>query len=190
MEIIGRRWSTAGAIIKGFTVLSSFLAVRVDLSEQFPTALRGRGHFSGEAAGRILLWCANSVLPGAIHRCRRHLLRHDRRGGDRRLHPAVVRQRNRRPPRARHAIATGLDPVAGSAIYVLVDRVKAKTRASEPSTVPAIAYSAARFGVNSSGRPLWPVNLSPSSYISKARFFNAGRTEAILSRSRSAAIPG
>jgi hypothetical protein len=68
MEIIGRRWSTAGAIIKGFTVLSSFLAVRVDLSEQFPTALRGRGHFSGEAAGRILLWCANSVLPGAIHR--------------------------------------------------------------------------------------------------------------------------
>jgi MFS family permease len=44
---------TAGAIITGFTVLSSFPAVRVYLSEQFPTALRGRGHFFGEAAGRI-----------------------------------------------------------------------------------------------------------------------------------------
>jgi MFS family permease len=82
MEIIGRRWSityclggavpglvlmamalnlgiystvamTAGAIITGFTVLSSFPAVRVYLSEQFPTALRGHGHFFGEATGRI-----------------------------------------------------------------------------------------------------------------------------------------
>lgn len=82
MEVIGRRWSityclggsvpglilmamahnlgeyatvamTAGAIITGFTVLSSFPAVRVYLSEQFPTALRGRGHFFGEATGRI-----------------------------------------------------------------------------------------------------------------------------------------
>jgi MFS family permease len=82
MEIIGRRWTityclagavpglalmalahtlgvyatvamTAGAIITGLTVLSSFPAVRVYLSEQFPTALRGRGHFFGEAAGRI-----------------------------------------------------------------------------------------------------------------------------------------
>jgi MFS family permease len=82
MEIIGRRWSityclggsvpglvlmamahnlgdeatvamTAGAIITGFTVLSSFPAVRVYLSEQFPTALRGRGHFFSEATGRI-----------------------------------------------------------------------------------------------------------------------------------------
>jgi putative MFS transporter len=82
MEIIGRRWSityclggsvpglalmamahnagpyatvamTAGAIITGVTVLSSFPAVRVYLSEQFPTALRGRGHFFGEATGRI-----------------------------------------------------------------------------------------------------------------------------------------
>jgi hypothetical protein len=34
-------------------VLSSFPAVRVYLSEQFPTALRGRGHFFGEATGRI-----------------------------------------------------------------------------------------------------------------------------------------
>ena len=82
MEIIGRRWTityclggavpglalmamahrmgpyatlamTAGAIITGFTVLSSFTAVRVYLSEQFPTALRGRGHIFSEATGRI-----------------------------------------------------------------------------------------------------------------------------------------
>ena len=82
MEIIGRRWTitycfagaipglalmalahrtgdyatvamSAGVIITGLTVLSSFTAVRVYLSEQFPTALRGRGHFFGEATGRI-----------------------------------------------------------------------------------------------------------------------------------------
>ena len=82
MEIIGRRWTityclagavpglalmavahrtgshatvamTAGAIITGLTVLSSFTAVRVYLSEQFPTALRGRGHFFSEATGRL-----------------------------------------------------------------------------------------------------------------------------------------
>ena len=82
MEVIGRRWTityclagavpglalmamahrlgtnatvamTAGAIITGFTVLSSFTAVRVYLSEQFPTALRGRGHFFGEATARV-----------------------------------------------------------------------------------------------------------------------------------------
>src|SRR6202043_137649 len=44
---------SAGAMIIGFTALSSFPAVRVYLSEQFPTALRGRGHFFGEATGRI-----------------------------------------------------------------------------------------------------------------------------------------
>ena len=82
MEIIGRRWTityclggaipglalmglahragvyatvamTAGAMITGLTVLSSFPAVRVYLSEQFPTALRGRGHFFGEATARF-----------------------------------------------------------------------------------------------------------------------------------------
>jgi len=82
MEIIGRRWTitycfagaipglalmalahrtgdyatvamSAGVIITGLTVLSSFTAVRVYLSEQFPTALRGRGHFFGEATARI-----------------------------------------------------------------------------------------------------------------------------------------
>ena len=82
MEIIGRRWTitgafvlsipgillmmlahrtgasatvvfSAGALITGFTVLSCFPAVRVYLSEQFPTALRGRGHFFGKSFARI-----------------------------------------------------------------------------------------------------------------------------------------
>ena len=82
MEIIGRRWTIAyalagslpgiflmlmahragdyatvvmvtGALITGFTVLSAFTATRVYLSEQFPTALRGRGHPFGESTGRI-----------------------------------------------------------------------------------------------------------------------------------------
>jgi putative MFS transporter len=82
MEIIGRRWTitycfvgaipglalmavahragenatvamSAGAIITGLTVLSSFTAVRIYLSEQFPTTLRGRGHFFGEGIARI-----------------------------------------------------------------------------------------------------------------------------------------
>ena len=82
MEIVGRRWTiayalsgafpglvlmasahlagsyanvlmSAGAMVTGFTALSSFPAVRVYLSEQFPTALRGRGNIFGEAFGRI-----------------------------------------------------------------------------------------------------------------------------------------
>jgi MFS family permease len=82
MEIIGRRWTIAyallgslpgiflmfmahragqyasvvmiaGGLITGFTVLSSFTAVRMYLSEQFPTALRARGHIFGESFGRI-----------------------------------------------------------------------------------------------------------------------------------------
>ncbi|HLY45594.1 MAG TPA: MFS transporter [Stellaceae bacterium] len=44
---------TAGAIVLGFTALSSFTTVRVYLSEQFPTSLRGRGNIFGEAFGRI-----------------------------------------------------------------------------------------------------------------------------------------
>jgi hypothetical protein len=40
-------------LITGFTVLSAFSATRVYLSEQFPTALRGRGHIFGESFGRI-----------------------------------------------------------------------------------------------------------------------------------------
>ncbi|MBO0738338.1 MAG: MFS transporter [Alphaproteobacteria bacterium] len=83
MEIIGRRWTilyamagsfpgiflmllahragpyagvvmTMGGLIIGFTVLSTFTASRVYLSEQFPTALRGRGHIFGESVGRIV----------------------------------------------------------------------------------------------------------------------------------------
>jgi putative MFS transporter len=82
MEIIGRRWTIfyalagslpglllmlmahragthativmmVGGLITGFTVLSAFPATRVYLSEQFPTALRGRGHIFGESFGRV-----------------------------------------------------------------------------------------------------------------------------------------
>jgi MFS family permease len=82
MEVIGRRWTiayalagslpgillmlmahragsygtvvmVAGAMITGFTVLSAFTATRIYLSEQFPTALRGRGHIFGESFGRL-----------------------------------------------------------------------------------------------------------------------------------------
>ncbi|MGH7047834.1 MAG: MFS transporter [Stellaceae bacterium] len=82
MEIIGRRWTIfyalagsvpglllmlmahragssativmmVGGLITGFTVLSAFPATRVYLSEQFPTALRGRGHIFGESFGRL-----------------------------------------------------------------------------------------------------------------------------------------
>jgi MFS transporter, putative metabolite:H+ symporter len=42
-----------GAVITGFTALSAATAFRVYLAEQFPTALRGRGHIFGESAGRI-----------------------------------------------------------------------------------------------------------------------------------------
>ena len=45
--------TTAGAVLLGFTSLSAFPATRVYLSEQFPTALRGRGNVFGEAFGRI-----------------------------------------------------------------------------------------------------------------------------------------
>jgi MFS family permease len=44
---------TAGAMITGFTALASFPAVRVYLSEQFLTSLRGRGNIFAEAFGRI-----------------------------------------------------------------------------------------------------------------------------------------
>jgi MFS transporter, putative metabolite:H+ symporter len=82
MEIIGRRWTilyallgslpglflmatahlagthaaavmSVGALWTGFTMLSSFPATRMYLSEQFPTALRGRGHTFGEAFARL-----------------------------------------------------------------------------------------------------------------------------------------
>src|SRR5579862_954020 len=82
MEIIGRRWTifyamfgalpglilmmmahragsfativmVTGALMIGFTALSTATAFRVYLAEQFPTALRGRGHIFGESVGRI-----------------------------------------------------------------------------------------------------------------------------------------
>jgi MFS family permease len=82
MEIIGRRWTifyalagslpglllmmlahragplattamVTGALVTGFTALSGATAFRVYLSEQFPTALRGRGHIFGESVGRV-----------------------------------------------------------------------------------------------------------------------------------------
>jgi MFS family permease len=82
MEIIGRRWTifyalagslpglflmmlahragplattamVTGALITGFTALSGATAFRIYLSEQFPTALRGRGHIFGESVGRV-----------------------------------------------------------------------------------------------------------------------------------------
>jgi putative MFS transporter len=42
-----------GAFMTGFTALSTATAFRVYLAEQFPTALRGRGHIFGESVGRI-----------------------------------------------------------------------------------------------------------------------------------------
>jgi MFS transporter, putative metabolite:H+ symporter len=94
MEIIGRRWTMtyslagslpgialmacahwadeyasvvfiAGALITGFTVLSAFPCTRVYLSEQFPTALRGRGHFFGESTARLM---AGVLFPLFIER--------------------------------------------------------------------------------------------------------------------------
>jgi MFS family permease len=91
-EIIGRRWTIfyaqagslpgvclmllaqragdyatvlmiAGGLMTGFTVLSVFAASRMYLSEQFPTALRGRGHIFGESFGRVF---AAGLLPYLI----------------------------------------------------------------------------------------------------------------------------
>jgi MFS family permease len=92
MEIIGRRWTifyaqagslpgiclmllahrageyatvvmVAGGLITGFTVLSAFTATRMYLSEQFPTALRGRGQIFGESFGRLF---AQGLVPFLI----------------------------------------------------------------------------------------------------------------------------
>jgi MFS family permease len=83
MEVLGRRWTITlsflcaipglllmmlahnfgssaqtvfivGVLVTGFTVLSCFPAVRVYISEQFPTSLRGRGHFFDESSARLL----------------------------------------------------------------------------------------------------------------------------------------
>jgi MFS family permease len=89
MEVIGRRWAiffvmagglpgfclmllahtggpyahmlmTVGGLLVGFTVVSAFPATRMYLSEQFPTALRGRGHIFGESCGKIF---AGGLIP-------------------------------------------------------------------------------------------------------------------------------
>jgi hypothetical protein len=52
-----------GGSITGFTVLSVFTAARMYLSEQFPTALRGRGHIFGESFHRVF---AGGLLPYLI----------------------------------------------------------------------------------------------------------------------------
>ena len=131
MEIIGRRWTityalvgslpgiflmfmahragqhatvvmVAGGLITGFTVLSSFTAIRMYLSEQFPTALRARGHIFGEFDRPDLCRRAGAVSDDTAHRLADDLLRHDfRGGGDRRLHPVAVRPRDRGPARNR-----------------------------------------------------------------------------------------
>ena len=129
MEIIGRRWAiflvmggalpgfclmllshtageyaralmVAGGLIVGFTVVSAFPATRMYLSEQFPTALRGRGHIFGESCGKIF---AGGLLPffyGAAYWLAHDLLRHDAAVcGDRCLGPDRVGQGNHRPDR-------------------------------------------------------------------------------------------
>jgi hypothetical protein len=50
----------AGGLIIGFTVVSAFSATRVYLSEQFPTALRGRGHLFVESCGKLF---AGGLVP-------------------------------------------------------------------------------------------------------------------------------
>jgi MFS family permease len=126
MEVIGRRWTIAyaligslpglalmlmahragdlsgvlmvgGGLIMGFTVLSAFTATRVYLSEQFPTALRGRGHIFGESFARLF---AGGLAPLLMEPHTGSVLRHDFRGrGDRRLHPTGFRSRDHRPTR-------------------------------------------------------------------------------------------
>jgi MFS family permease len=51
---------TVGGLIIGFTTVSAFPATRMYLSEQFPTALRGRGHLFGESSGKLF---AGGLLP-------------------------------------------------------------------------------------------------------------------------------
>ena len=107
MEIIGRRWTityalagslpglglmlmahragasativmVAGGLITGFTVLSAFTATRVYLSEQFPTALRGRGQHLRRVVRADFRRRSGAVPDGAAHRLADDLLRYDR----------------------------------------------------------------------------------------------------------------
>ena len=146
MEVIGRRWTiayallgslpglflmllahragsyetvlmAAGALMTGFTALSSATAFRVYLSEQFPTSLRGRGHFFGESFARVFSGVLAPFLMEPHGRLGDDLLRHDFGGrGDRRLHPAGLRPRDRWPAGNgdREAAGTGLRRRSGA----------------------------------------------------------------------------
>ena len=72
---------SAGALITGFTALSIFPAVRMYLSEQFPTALRGRGHFFGESFARMFAGVMAAFRDGLAYRLADDLLWHDDRHG-------------------------------------------------------------------------------------------------------------
>ena len=50
----------AGVVIAGMTVISSFPSVRIYMTEQFPTNLRGRGYFLSEMLGRVV---AGIIIP-------------------------------------------------------------------------------------------------------------------------------
>ena len=126
MEIIGRRWTmtyslagslpgialmagahwageiasvvfVAGALITGFTVLSAFPCTRVYLSEQFPTALRGRGHFFGEVFRAIVRRSPVSYVHGTLHRLGGGVFRDVAgRGRGRYLRATAIRSRDSR----------------------------------------------------------------------------------------------
>jgi putative MFS transporter len=51
-EAFGKIVFIIGTFIVGFSVISSFPVVRIYMTEQFPTELRGRGYFLSEAIGR------------------------------------------------------------------------------------------------------------------------------------------
>ena len=129
MEVIGRRWTITlsflcaipglllmmmahnfgaysetvfviGVLITGFTVLSCFPAVRVYISEQFPTSLRGRGHFFDEVVRPAARRRVHPVPAGAAYRVGDGLLRQPRAGGDdRRAGSGAVRPRDDRAAR-------------------------------------------------------------------------------------------
>ena len=141
MEIIGRRWTityclagslpgllmmavahsagryatvvfVAGALITGFTVLSTFTAVRVYLSEQFPTALARPRAIFWRVVRALRRRRGRAVHVGAVHRFAGDLFRY--LGDccvDWRFCSRVVWQGNRRPTRNRHR--TGLTVFSG-----------------------------------------------------------------------------
>jgi MFS transporter, putative metabolite:H+ symporter len=53
---------TIGVVIAGLTVLSCFPAVRMYMTEQFPTNIRGRGYFLSEMTGRAVAGIAIPYL--------------------------------------------------------------------------------------------------------------------------------